>query len=885
MKKFIFILIILLWSGVLVLLSFSREAPSKDDSTVNIDFSEWEKLSSWNTNKKTFTEISLTGSRIGANTIYMHQFSPIDSIYYKSGDKQPLVIEKRGGVNIVTFGSGLFVCNIQTGLEKYEFHSSDITIIPRGRGVFLVDTTHEQAGVFSFDTFLDTELVSGAKRLHITSFTLFPSLLFKHDPRNTLDLKEADIIRISLIDTIRYVDMKTVEDRKILFPWDSANTDEVFLTQVQKDISARINAFVELYTSISEQNNKKMEGTSFLNTTSALLINGSKKEVILKNILTENILWLLRYPEKTQYKTIIESTISEMKELSPKVYADGLSILRQYYYITLFSHFAVTDNLSLFSWQESPLLLETEKIITNNIQSKQGEYYTHLSNIFSVYYFLTLSQDTLNSSFEKILQKIIENKVLTKNEFLPFAFFVTQYLSTGPAIPNEATMLTISHLFQITNDYYASNKSEKVKLATIASTTFYNYTKIFTKMQSVFFSTFVDKTSAGLLLKKDYTDGENTNLDQNFIDAFIKVINTAKKDAENKKNALYSKDSFQSDSQVIDSYSLLGTTLRSFDTLISMFSNYPKYLNDFHLNESNKSTRGILIEKGNAMSREILQTYLKDFNNLDVSSLQVKNNFQKDGFYEIQVNILGNIFYFKLWEQNHILADISYTDTFWKKHTFPNITIPLDEKKEQLKELFSSSTDPVFQYKYDFKNFFEITFLKGDTLVTKTVDPEVTTSAATPEIQLFIQKELLDKDFKNIESFLPIKFKNIDASISEWVYVIKLSDINKAFMGENNNYPLELSGKYIFNRHSFSRLTFKVKRDGEVWQYEFGGTPVEILPARISLLSLPEILKNLGYYIDSIGSSYSNQQSIIIDLTGGKVLLDGIPFIPKFPIL
>lgn len=881
MKKFIFILIILLWSGVLVLLSFSRGAPSKDDSTVNIDFNEWEKLSSWNTNKKTFTEISLTGSKIGANTIYLHQFSPIDSIYYKSGDKRPLVIEKRGGVNIITFGSGLFVCNIQTGLEKYEFHLSDITIIPRGRGVFLVDTTHEQAGVFSFDTFLDTELVSGTKRLHITNFTLFPSLLFKHDPKNTLDLKGADILRISLIDTIRYVDMKTAEDRKILFPWDNANTDEVFLTQVQKDISARINAFVELYVSISEQDNKKMKDTSFFNTSSALLINGSKKEVILKNILTENIIWLLHYPEKTKYKTIIESTISEMKELNPKVYADGLSILKQYYYITLFSHFAIKDTLSLSSWQESPLLLETEKIITNT-KTSQGEYYMHLADLFSVYYFLTLSQDALNSSFEKILQKIIENKVLTKNEFLPFTFFITQYLSLGPVMPNEATMLTISHLFQITNDYYASNKSDGVKLATITSTTFYNYTKIFTKIHSVFLSTFVDKTSAGLLLKKDYTDGENTNFDQNFIDAFIKMINTAKKDKKDKNNVLYSKDSFQSDSQVTDSYILLGTTLKSFDTLISMFSNYPKYLNDFHLNESNKSTRGILVEKGNEMSREILQTYLKDFNNLDISSLQVKNNFQKDGFYEIQVNILGNIFYFKLWEQNHILADISYTDTFWKKHTFPNITIPLDQKKEQLQELRNSSEDPLLRYKYDFKNFFEITFLKGDIIVTKTIDPEVTTSAATPEIQLFIQKELLDKDFKNIENFLPIKFKNIDASISEWVYVIKLSDINKAFMGENNNYPIELSGKYIFNRHSFSRLTFKVKKEEGVW-YGFGGTPIEILPARMSLLSLPESLKDLGYYIDSIKSSYSNQQSIIIDLTGGKVLLDGVPLVPKFP--
>lgn len=121
-----------------------------------------------------------------------------------------------------------------------------------------------------------------------------------------------------------------------------------------------------------------------------------------------------------------------------------------------------------------------------------------------------------------------------------------------------------------------------------------------------------------------------------------------------------------------------------------MFTNYPKYLDDSHLNETNKSARGILVEKGTVMSREILEAYLKNFNSLDISSLQVTNNFQKDGFYETQVNIMGNVFNFKLWEQNHILADISYTDSFGTKHTFPHITIPLDQKEKQFKELLNS---------------------------------------------------------------------------------------------------------------------------------------------------------------------------------------------------
>lgn len=284
------------------------------------------------------------------------------------------------------------------------------------------------------------------------------------------------------------------------------------------------------------------------------------------------------------------------------------------------------------------------------------------------------------------------------------------------------------------------------------------------------------------------------------------------------------------------------------------------------------------------MSREILGAYLKNFNSLDISSLQVTNNFQKDGFYEVQVNIMGSTFHFKLWEQNHILADIAYTDSSGTKHTFPNITIPLDEKEEQFKELGSSGDDPALRYKYDFKNFFETTFLKGDSSIS--TQPDMTsvtqnTPSASPEILLFIQKELLDKDFKNIRDFLPIEFKNITASINEGNYLIELNNMNKVFVGDSSSYPVEFSSKYLFNRHSFSRITFKVKTEAGDG-YEFRETPVEILPARISVLSLPDTLKDLGSYIDTIKASYTSQQSIVIDFVGKKVLLDKVPFVVKF---
>lgn len=888
MKKIIFIITVLAGSGALALLSFSREVPQEKEARIAIDFSEGERLYSWNADKKAFEGTSLTGSKRSPDGFFLHQFSPIDGIYYRSEDEHPFTLSKKWDRESIAFGSGLFICDMQTTLLKYEFHLDDMTITPKGRGVFLVDTTHQKTRIFSFDSFLDIDLVQGAERSRITGFTLFPSLLFTHNPTNTSELKGADILRISIVDSIRYIDAKTPEDSRKLFSWNTIEKDGAFLSEVQKNITLRLIAFADIYATLRDQDSTKWKSGSFFDTSSAFLINGSKKEVLLKNALVENIRWFLAHPKKTEYSTTISSIMSDMRALNPRVYAEGVSILRQYYSVAVFSRFASQEHLFDFSWQEPPFLSLAEKIITGTPPPKKREDYIHLGNLFGVYYFLSLESKEFNSAFEKILQKILDNKVLSKDEFLPFVFFVTQYLSTGPVTPDEDTMLIISHLFRITNDYYGNNAGDETKLATITSTIFYNYTRIFAKMYRVFSDVYVDVTPDGLLLKKDYLDGENANFGQSFIDVFTKVIYEAKKGMENRKSVLYSKNSIPSDSPIIDSYTLLKTTLNSFDTIISMFSNYPKYLNDFHLNDTSKIAKGILIEKENEMSREILETYLKGFNSLDISSLQLMNNFQKDGFYEIQVPLLGNVFHFSLWEQNHILSDISYVDAFGKQHNFPNITIPLDQKEEQLKELFGSSDDPALQYKYDFKNFFETTFLKGDSTMIASTEPESTSvpvgaSSATPEIQLFIQKELLDKDFKNIETFLAIRFKNIDVSIGSGSYIIDLLGIEKTFAGNNSSYSTELSGKYIFNRHSFSRLTLKVKKEGDTGWYEWNGIPIEILPARISLLSLPESLKDLGYYIDTIRASYQNQKSIIIDLAGKRVLLDNIPFIPKVP--
>ncbi len=880
MKKFIFILTVFLWAGLLIFISFWRDGIfKKGDAPVSVDFSEGQKLYVWDKDTGAFMQSGSTVSPSSPDTLFLQRLSPVDGIYYTSWEQKPFSLTKNDTLTSVVFGKGFFVCNMQTGMEKYEFRWNDLTLTPKWRGIFMIDTRGPEAKIFSFDTFLDIELVAGAKHERVTGFTLFPWLLFSHDPKNTSDLKAADILRISIVDSIRYVDMNSRDDRKVVLSWN----DSTFL-QIQKDITSRFHAFKDLYNSLKEdKDSQKATNAAFFNTSSSMLINESKKAVFLKNALIENILSFFRDPKKAQ-KGPIEKTLADMKALDPQVYAEGLSILKQYYYIVRFAHFTGENNSFDSTSPEVGLIALAESIITGRTETKQGEYYMHLSDLFSAYYFWTLNQESLNSYLEEILQSILVSKVLVQEEFLPFVFFTTQYLSGGPALPNEDTMRIIDHLFQITNEYYLKNTIDSTKLATVTSTIFYNYTKIFSKLYGVFTTAFIDKTPKGLLLKNDYAPGWSKELGSDFVETFTTVIGNAKKDIDMKKQDFYATVSLRGDSRIIDSYTLLQSTLRPFDTLIAMFNNYSKYLNDSHLNDSNKAAQGILVDTTSEMSLGSLQMYLRNFNNLNLGTLQVTNNFQKDGFYEVQVIILWNTFHFKLWEQNHMIADISTIDAFGKKQIFPNITLSLDQKEEQLRDLYSSTKDLALQYRYDFKNFFETTFLRTDggwisNPNTNNTGSTISRPENTPEIQLFIQKELLEKDFKNIASFLPIGFKNITASIDDtWEYVIDLKGLSKTFVGNGNNYIVDMSGKYLFKRHAFSRLVFQVKNSGDTTGYRFNETAIEILPARISLLTTPDTLKDIGYYIDTIVTSYTKEKSIVLDLTGKKVLLDNIPF-------
>lgn len=486
---------------------------------------------------------------------------------------------------------------------------------------------------------------------------------------------------------------------------------------------------------------------------------------------------------------------------------------------------------------------------------------------------------------EKILARVLETKVLPKNEFLPFAFFLAEYLSHGNTLPNVDTIKIILHLIQVSDDYYVNNQKEKEKIASTTSTLFYNYNRIYAKLYQVMIDTYTSPTPSGILLKQSFLSGNTPNIAPDFTNSFLASLGRTRADVLQKKAYLdVNISSVKPDTSVLDNYSAVSNTLASFGPLESMLTNYGAYLTNYGLNDENRKAQGILVQDTKELDPQAVTEYFSQFSGSLVSSLKISNNYKEDGYFQVSLPIKDLVFSFRLLQTDHTIADISYTDSLGKKFIFPNTTINLDEKKKQLQERMTSESDPKKKDQYDFRNFFEVTFAKKaqeNTALVTTKTPD--RPPMSSELEIFIQKELLDKDFRNISSFLPILFSNIYASISDGNYIIDLSSITKDFPSTQDAYSTEISGKYIFSTHMFSRLRLQVKKKDAKDEYEFNGQDIEILPSRIALLSLPQILKDVGFYIDTVKSQYVSQKSIILDLSNKQVILDGTSYTPKFP--
>lgn len=100
--------------------------------------------------------------------------------------------------------------------------------------------------------------------------------------------------------------------------------------------------------------------------------------------------------------------------------------------------------------------------------------YLGIASIFSHYYFRALGAEQFNAYLREYLAELVRGKTIEKSDFLYFSFFITQYLASGPFIPDENTLQIMFSLFAVTDEYYGMAVNDR-NAVTVLSTIFYSY--------------------------------------------------------------------------------------------------------------------------------------------------------------------------------------------------------------------------------------------------------------------------------------------------------------------------------------------------------------------------------------------------------------------------
>jgi hypothetical protein len=214
------------------------------------------------------------------------------------------------------------------------------------------------------------------------------------------------------------------------------------------------------------------------------------------------------------------------------------------------------------------------------------------------------------------------------------------------------------------------------------------------------------------------------------------------------------------------------------------------------------------------LSQEEIVSYLENFSGVEISSLQLTNDYVKDGFYSVSVKIYDKLFKFKLLPEGNVIQQIVIVEPDGTENlNYQLASIGLDERAKTLLESGSHANTEEEREKYDIHNFFKFTFFAKKDEGNEKTPPATTlptTPTLSPEMQVFVQRQLIEKDFSIVSGFFPISIRNVQAKIVDGDYEISLSQIEANASTGNQSFRLTFSSDYIFqtNVNAFENLRF-----------------------------------------------------------------------------
>lgn len=907
MKKELFVFFVTFLSVLAIfwtLKSIEIISNNKIWKEIEIFLSSSNKLFYYNESNSTF-DLKRTWS-----DYFYQSINPIDWVYYKAQNFKALRSATINWKTTFKITKWEFVFVLNDIFSKYDIEADGFRISQLWKWMFYVNNTWERAKIFSFNSLLNITLLSGKDK--ISTFELFPSLYFEYNPSYNSVLKNVDILRISTINRVVYIDWKEENVIKFFFPEETGNN---ILKIAYKDTKDKVVKFWKFYSALLWMEMTEIANYWLIKGYEWMLQNKTKKEILYKNITAKNISEILRndvskndindtdisvrtkkikaLDDLNKIKIGEISKILSSTEDNPTLKNDCIEIIKNYYYISYFWNVMKSGKKPAIEWMNNVDAV-IKNIFWNSIV--WTNHFSTLSEIFFAYDFSEIKPDELDVFIYTYLKDLWDKKIIKDNkDYLSFSFFLSLYANSNSRISVSSVNILL-YFLEVFNNYFITLKDpniekENAQKFSALSMHYYDLSKILLNFNNNLLKKFFEKDWKSVVLKKDYYKDNSTSRDSNIWTDLLDNINLLNtkwlKEIEDKEKFYVQQlSSFDSVLATKNNFIIVNEKFKVLSKILYMLNSYGEYYELLKLDEKDRDAQALVKDNSYIYSAQDAQTYLAKFNGLAIDTLNILNEgtMKDDWFYNLEIKLLDNVLTFNLYPDWHIIKNIVITVNNEKNELYKKQVMNLDEKELVYSDkLWAANTDEE-RSRYDFKNFFINAFInskkQNDINVTawNNVLPEW--PQETKEVSLFKQGKLIDWDFTNLWKMLKIPFNKIKVTINNGARDITIDSIRTTFKWENDPYQVEFNSKYNFTEHSFEGITYKVLNDWSEW-YSFDWVAVEIIPESINVKDFTKIMGNLWYYLDVLRSNFRNWDSIKFDLNLKQVSIDSV----NYPVL
>jgi hypothetical protein len=798
-----------------------------------------------------------------------------DAVYT---DKNSVLAIQTGATQKIKFTSGVALLALENQFTPVQIVTPRLTIDHRSKGLYYVDIRSGSTRVYSLTAMLKI-VIRDADSTEITSFTLLPSQYFVFDEGIDSDsMRWADIFRISQLQTLAIAPVKSSESYQKVFGTQASMAKKLFEKMSSERVRAR-DSLTQFRQSLKEPTSDTLQ---LLEKYGSFFVNDQKKISIYQSLLAQKLQKLLVLgqtdcalscqKEITAFKKVVGEITSIKSSLItfPWVNKDAVDTLMNDY--TLLLSLEVIGKNQVFFNTVQKVLIQFWKESDPSFSNQW--VYIPFSELYARHIFGDLTEAGIAEDFQKALGVLIDSGQLPEVEFSGFVFFLKDYLGSS-ALAGASQIILFKQFIQIAKSYVPTIRDTQ-KRSAILSLFYYSIWGVGKHLTELITQEyFTSETLQDTELKPQFIISWSPNIPAELVGAL--------KDFREVYDAFDAtfKDEFQSilttnSADTVDSRSIANKAFADIWSVYFIFTKYAEYRTDISLSEAAKKATGLEAKKEPLNLTSLVQ-YLSGFSGVDTQSIGITNDIDVDAFYQVTAKIYGRDFSFRLNPQGNIIEKIIITDWFTENREYERISLSIDDRAKDLNEKLTSATSSEERAQFDIKNFFKYTFSNTPWSAPSTVTPvpSETPFNLTPQMKLFVQSELIEKDFFLLKDVLTVPITRVNAQIEGGEYKIQLRNVTSSVSSNNRSFAIQINSDYLFSKdiHAFSNIEFTVKNEQGI-DY-FGGSTITLLPRQIPTQEFAKRWAELPSYLARMTNLVNTKSTISIDLDARVLTING----------